>query len=229
MTLRQLAFGILAGLAVAPLPAQSPQLNALLSQLDTASEHFKSVQANVQYDEFTKLVNDHDISSGTMFIERAGKGENMGAAITGAASKTTSKIVNYTGGTLQVYSPGTNIADVFSAGANQAKYEGFLTLGFGGSGRDLAKNWNIQDQGPEMIDGVKTEKLDLTGKDPSIANTFKHVTIWVDPTRDVSLKQIFYQANGDSRTATYTNLRMNPAKVEKKPYEISKGAKKVSH
>jgi outer membrane lipoprotein-sorting protein len=229
MTSRKLAIGLLVGASASSLFAQTPQLTALLAQLDAASAKFKTVQADVKYDEYTKIVKDHDLSSGTMYIERAGKDENFGAAISPAGSSTPSKIVNYTGGTLQVYSPGTGQDDVFKAGQNQAKYDSFLTLGFGGSGRDLAGSWNIQDLGPETIDGVKTEKLDLTGKDPSISNTFKHVTIWVDPARGVSLRQAFFQPNGDSRTATYSNIRVNGGKIDKKPYEIGKSAKKVVH
>ena len=38
---------------------------------------------------------------------------------------------------------------------------------------------------------------------------FSHVTIWVDPARGVSYKQVFYQPSGDLRTATYKNIRYN--------------------
>ncbi len=41
------------------------------------------------------------------------------------------------------------------------------------------------------------------------ANMFSHVTIWIDPARGVSLKQVFYQPSGDLRTATYKNIRYN--------------------
>src|ERR1035441_8913155 len=50
---------------------------------------------------------------------------------------------------------------------NQAKFETFLTLGFGGSGADLRKQWTISDLGTEqMKDGsnpVPVEKLDQIG------------------------------------------------------------------
>ena len=49
----------------------------------------------------------------------------------------------------------------------------------------------------QMNDGkkiVSTEKLDLVAKDPDAKNIFTHVTIWVDPARDVSLKQQFFHA-----------------------------------
>jgi outer membrane lipoprotein-sorting protein len=108
-----------------------------------------------------------------------------------------------------------------------AKYQTFLTLGFGGSGKELANAWTITDQGPETIAGTRTEKLDLVGKTDDIKNLFTHVTIWVDPTRSISLRQIFYTSNGDNRTADYTNIKLN-AHVDTKPYDIPKGAKSIN-
>jgi hypothetical protein len=35
------------------------------------------------------------------------------------------------------------------------------------------------------------------------------VTLWIDPTRSLGLKQIFYEPSGDNRTATYTNIKYN--------------------
>ena len=37
----------------------------------------------------------------------------------------------------------------------------------------------------------------------------ENVTIWVDVSRDISLKQIMYQPDGDTRTVTYSNVRYN--------------------
>ena len=98
---------------------------------------------------------------------------------------------------------------LFSAGSNRGQYESFLTLGFGGSGKDLESNWTVSCQGMESIDGTQTAKLDLKPKQPSVANMFSHVTVWIDPTRSLSLKQIFYQPSGDNRTATYTGIKYN--------------------
>jgi hypothetical protein len=213
--------------------AQSP-LDAVLKQMDAASKTFHSAQADVSYDNYTRVVRAHDIETGTIYVERSGEsGVTFGALFfdlgrDGKPSKTPSKIITFDGNLLQVDSTGTNTVDIFKAGNNQAKYEGFLTLGFGGSGQALAKAWNITDQGPETIDGVKTEKLDLVAKDPAVKSTFTHVTIWIDPLRDVSLKQIFVAPNNDSRTATYTNIRLN-AKIDKHPYTIPKSATKQVH
>ena len=232
MTLRLTLVAL--ALSISTLQAQpTTDPKAVLAQLDAASKRFKSVQADVKYDNYTRVVRADEISTGTLYVEHTASGDQMGAIVydlgpDGKPSKSPSKILSYDGKTLQVYSPGDNQVDVFKAGANQAKYEGFLTLGFGGSGASLAKAWNIQDQGPETIDGIKTEKLFLTSSDPSVANTFSHVTIWVDPTRGISLKQVFLAPNGDMRTATYTNIKLNST-IHTDPYAISKKANRINH
>lgn len=233
MNLRQLS--LVAALTLAPLAAiaQSPQLKAILDQMDAASANFKSAQANVRYDNFTRAISAHDIETGTIYVERTGSSEQMGAVFfdvdaSGKPAASPAKIINFDGATLRIFSPGVNQVDLFKAGANQAKYDSFLTLGFGGSGKDLQRSWDITDQGSETIDGVKTEKLDLVSKDPSVKNMFTHITIWIDPSRGVSLKQVFYAPSGDNRTATYSNIRLNSS-IDRKPYAISKKATVIPH
>lgn len=235
MNLRQLGLALSLALAPTTLFAQAPstQLTTVLSQMDAASTRFKNAQADVSYDNYTRVVNDHTVQPGTLFVERAGSGEDMGALFydlgpNGQPSKSPSKTIVFDGTTLRIFTPGVNQVDIFKAGANQAKYESFLTLGFGGSGKDLARAWNITDQGPETLSGTKTEKLDLVSKDASVKNMFTHVTVWIDPARGLSLKQIFFAPNGDNRTATYSNLRLNSS-INKKPYAISKNATPIQH
>jgi outer membrane lipoprotein-sorting protein len=61
----------------------------------------------------------------------------------------------------------------------------------------------------ETIDGVQTAKLDLVSKLQSVRNNFSHVTIWVDPTRAISLKQVLFEPSGDSRTSYFRNVEYN--------------------
>ena len=220
-------------LSASTLHAQSGDLKTTLAQLDAANRHFKSVQADVKFDNYTRAVRADEISTGILYVEHASSGTQMGAIVydlgpDGKPATTPSKILSYDGKSLQIFAPGVNQVDIFKAGANQAKYESFLTLGFGGSGAALAKSWNIQDQGPETIDGIKTEKLFLTSNDPSVTSTFSHVTIWVDPKQGISLKQVFLAPNGDMRTATYTNIKLNSS-INKKPYAISSKATHINH
>jgi outer membrane lipoprotein-sorting protein len=90
-----------------------------------------------------------------------------------------------------------------------SNYESYLILGFGASGENLADKWNIQLDGAETIGEVKTYKLELVAKDPEVLKLFPKVTIWIDPALGVSLKQVFDEGQGQSRTCVYSNIKVN--------------------
>ena len=178
------------------------RLDMVLGQMDVASAKFLSAQANLRKEVFTKVVNDTEEQTGQIYFMRKGGATQMGMKMTSQPPQ----VVEYKDGKLRIYNPGTNHVDEVSAsGANKSRADTFLTLGFGGSGKDLQQAWTIEDQGTEsMSDGektVSTEKLDLVSKDAEARKTLSHVTIWVDPVRGVSLKQVLYFPKGDTQTA----------------------------
>ncbi len=191
--------------------AQSPDLEKVLAQMDAASARFQSAQADFAWDQLTAVVQDHDVQKGTIAFRRAGASTEMIAHVLTDEGKPSPKDVLYKNGELDLYQPNIRQETVLSAGANRQQYEEFLTLGFGGSGKDLAAHWNVAYQGSEKVDGVDTARLDLTSQHPSANDMFTHITIWVDPARAVSVKQQFFQSSGDTRTALYTNIRLNAA------------------
>ena len=89
------------------------------------------------------------------------------------------------------------------------KYETYFRLGFGASGKELADKWQIKYLGQEVVDGIKTDKLELVAKDPNVLRLFPKVTIWLDTARAVSLKQVFDEGQGQTRTCTYWNIKTN--------------------
>jgi outer membrane lipoprotein-sorting protein len=204
--------------------ADSAHLKAMLAQMDSASASFTSAQADLRQELFTKAVQDTETQIGQIYVLRNGSSTQMGVRMLAPEAKPDSppaQIIEFKDGKIQLLTTGTGQVDVFTAtGKNQATAQTAMTIGFGGSGRDLEKSWNITDLGPESIAGVQTEKLDLVSKDQTIRNNFSHITIWIDPARDVSLKQVSYNASngtptGDTRTVFYTNIRLNqPVKTD---------------
>jgi outer membrane lipoprotein-sorting protein len=189
--------------------AQSADLQKVLSQMDAASLKFQSAQAEFKWDQYTAVVQSHEVTAGNIAFRRAGTSTEMVAQVKTDDGQPAPKDILYKNAELTVYKPNIKQVNVYSAGANRQQLEGFLTLGFGGSGKDLSANWNVTYQGTEAIDGVQTAKLDLSPKQTGGNNMFTHITIWIDPARGVSLKQQFFQQSGDYRTAVYTNIQMN--------------------
>ena len=189
--------------------ASAGNLDAVLAQMDAAAQKFHSAQADFQWDQYEMVVQNTDMQKGIIYFQRSGGATQMAAQVKQFNGQPDEKNVVYRDGVLQFYQPKIAQMTIFHAGHNQQQFESFLTLGFGGSGSDLRKNWNITDEGTETIDGVKTVKLDLAAKQASVQNMFTHVTVWIDPTRSVSLKQQFFEPSGDFRTAFYRNIRYN--------------------
>lgn len=185
--------------------AQSCDLTKTLAQMDAAAPQFKSAQADFSWDAYTAVVQQDDVQKGTIYFVRHGGTTTVAADIHDPAAKT----LTFDGSNLTVYTPATNEELIYSAANNKEQVEGFLTLGFGGSGSDLKKNWDVTCAGTETISGTPTVKLGLVSKQASVRNTFNKVTIWIDPTRSISLKQVFEQPSGDRRTNIFTNIKEN--------------------
>ena len=197
-------------------------LDQVLAAMDASSAKFRSAEAEFQWDFFERVVKSTSSQTGTIYFERAGRGTEMGAKIVQPAPK----VLSYKGAMLQVFDPVADTLIRIAAKNNQGQYESFLTLGFGGSGSDLKKQWTVTDGSTETVDGVSCAKLDLVSMDPNVKAMFTHVTIWVDLTRDVLLKQMFFTPSDDVRTAYYRKIKYN-AKVDASVYAI-KTDKKTS-
>jgi outer membrane lipoprotein-sorting protein len=187
----------------------STDLQKVISQLNSAAAKFQSAQADFSWDQFQAVVQDHDVQTGTIYYERKKGFTRVAADIKQENGQPAPKMVLFDGNEAQYYEPTIKQLTRFRVGANRSQWESFLTVGFGGSGTDLEANWKVSLIGNEKIDGVPVAKLDLVPKEQSVANNFSHVTLWVDPTRGLSYKQIFYETSGDTRTATYKNIGYN--------------------
>lgn len=207
---------VLLGSAIAL--AQNADLQKLLSQMDAASSKFQSAQADFTADSYTAVVQSHDVQKGTIAFRRAGNATEMIMHVKTDEDQPSLKDVLYKTGELDYYQPTVKQETILKAGTN---YERYLTLGFGGSGKDLSANWNINYQGNETIDGVETAKLDLTPKTPS--DQFTHITVWIDPKRGVSLKQQVFQESGDWRMAAYSNIKLNEVPASAFALQIAPG------
>lgn len=213
-------------LILAPLSAmaQNAELQKVLAEMDAASAKFQSAQADFVWDQYTAVVQSHDYQKGTIAFRRVGNATEMVAHVKTENDQLAQKDVLYKGGELDFYQPALKQETILNAGANLERY---LTLGFGGSGKDLAANWNIAYQGKETIDGVETAKLDLTPKQPGSNSQFTHITVWVDTKQGISLKQVVYQDSGDSRTAVYSNIKMNSVPASAFTLQLAPGTQKV--
>jgi outer membrane lipoprotein-sorting protein len=201
-----ICFGL--GLAVTASPAVAAgDLKATLAKLDAAAAKFKSTSADFEFNSvITDPIPDTEVQKGAAYYQRKGNTFQMAAHILEVNGRKVPKTYVYSGGKLKLDEPLINQVTTLNS---MSQYEGYLMLGFGAGGKDLADKWDITDDGPEVVQGIQTEKLELVAKDPKIKKNLPKVTVWIDLDRGVSLKQVFDQGQGQSRTCTYSNIKMN--------------------
>ncbi|MGA2571950.1 MAG: hypothetical protein ABSF23_15655 [Terracidiphilus sp.] len=205
---RVVLFAFLAAVLLPVRLAHAGDLASVLEQLDAAAKDFHTTTATFEFDTIqTDPVPDKDVMTGTAYYERRGDRFEMAAHIARHNGKPAATTYIFSGGVLRVSDTGkeSDAKTYTQAG----KYESYLMLGFGASGRELQEKWTIKYLGTEKIGDVLADKLELVAKDPAVRKTIPKVIIWLDTARAVSLKQVFDEGEGQSRVCYYTNIRVN--------------------
>lgn len=191
--------------AAAQPAASSGDLATVLTKMNQSSTKFKSAQGDFEFQSYQKLTDDTDTQKGRIYFRRTKGGVDAAFDIGGPAPKQ----VVYKDGTLRIYEKKINQVTERKVGKNKSDVEAFLSLGFGASGDELQRDYAVKMDDWEMVDGVKTAKLDLTPKKEKVRQTYNRIILWIDPDRDVLLKQQFFELSGDYRVAHYTNMKLN--------------------
>jgi outer membrane lipoprotein-sorting protein len=208
--IRQLTFALFIALFLVPSQATcaAQDLDSVLRKLDAAAARFKSTSADFQFDSVqTDPIEEKDTQKGTIYYERNGTSFQMAAHIKDFNGKPAPKVYSYSKGLFKLWEGG-NLNQVTTF-AKASKFESYLMLGFGASGKEMADKWNITYVGSETLDGVKAEKLELVAKDPEVRKNLPKVTMWMDTDRAISLKQLFDEGPGQYRVSVFFNIKVN--------------------
>jgi outer membrane lipoprotein-sorting protein len=201
--------------SVAQKAADPAPLDAVLKKMDATAANFRTTQAEFEWDRYERVIDEvDDVQTGNIYYRRNGKDIEMMADIKKVGNSPTTlkpepKYVLFRGGKIRLYQPKQDQVTVYDLGKNSSDFETYLVLGFGGSGQDLMKEFEVTYVGPETIQGVATAKLSLIPKSEKVRNNFKQILLWIDLERGVSLQQQFFDLQGDYRLTKYSAIKVN--------------------
>jgi hypothetical protein len=210
-------------------PADTNPLNAVLKTMDTAAAGFHSTQAEFEWDTYQKVINEvDDYETGTIYYRRVGKEIEMKAEVRMAGSelnklKSEPKFVLFSHGKVRMYQPKTDQTTEFDLGKNRSDFESYVVLGFGGSGQDLVKAFDVTYIGPETIGGVATAKLQLIPKSEKVRNSYARILLWIDLAKGISVQQQFFTPEQDYRLAKYSSIQVNGKKISDEVFQLKTG------
>jgi outer membrane lipoprotein-sorting protein len=198
-----------------PKPADPVTLESVLKKMDETAANFHAVEADFEWDNYERVIDEIDnYQTGTVYYRRNGKDIEMKADVKKGGSSLNQmqpqpKYVLFKSGKIQVYDAGkADQLTVYDLGKNAQDFESYLVLGFGGSGQDLVKSFDVTFGGAETIDGAATGKLQLVPKSDRMRNNIKQILLWIDLERGFSIQQKFITPQGDYRLTKYSSIRM---------------------
>jgi len=194
-------------------------LDAVLKKMDLAAANFRYTQAEFEWDTYEKVIDEVDeIQTGSVYYRRNGKDIEMMAEVKKVGSdpaklKAEPKYVLFSNGVIQVYQPKPDQVTVYDLGKSRVDFQSYIVLGFGGSGQDLVKAFDVTYGGPETVNGTATAKLQLIPKSEKVRNTYNKILLWIDLGKGISVQQQFFSPQGDYRLTKYNSIELNGKKI----------------
>lgn len=205
-------------------PDDAASLGTVLRKMDAVSANFRSAQAEFEWDNYQKVIDEVvDVQTGTIYYRRSGKEIEMIANVKKAGESASSlkpepKYVLFSEGKVRMYEPKIDRVTVYDLGKDRADLESYVVLGFGGSGQDLERTFDVTYQGTENVNGLNAAKLQLIPKSERVKKNYNRMILWIDPDKGVSVQQEFFTPQGDYRLCKYSSIKLG----EKIPDEVFK-------
>jgi outer membrane lipoprotein-sorting protein len=185
------------------LPA-GDALQQTLARMDKAAADFKSMTAHVTYLTHTEVLNENDTETGSATMKKVQSGEVQGLVDFTAPDP---KTITYEKRRVQEYLPKIKTVQVYDLEKQGERLDRFLRLGFGTSGSELAKDYDVMVLGTEN----GTVRLQLTPKEADARHYVQKIDLWLPEQGDpYPVKEKILEPSGDYFLVTYSDTRINP-------------------
>ncbi len=188
--------------------AGTDSVQQVLARMDKAASDFKSMTAQVTNVEHTDILNDDSKEVGTVTMKKVQPGEVQGRVDFTVPDP---KIITFEKRRFQEYYPKINTLQVFDLDKHGEQLDRFLMIGFGTSGTELAKDYDVKVLGTENIDQRSAIRLQLTPRAAEAKQYVKKLELWIpDQGEPYPLREKIFEASGNYILVTYSDLKINP-------------------
>ncbi len=191
--------------------AAAPVSHELLQRFDGGAGRFQAMSARVTYVTHTEVLNEDSTESGDVMMKKLAAGEVQGLINFTAPNR---RSVTFEKRKVQVYYPKINTLQIYDLEQHGEQLDKFLMIGFGTSGSELAKDYSMIVAGVEQVKGLQGAQaihLEFTPKSGEAREYVKKLELWIPEHGDpYPLMEKITEPSGDSRTITYSDLKINP-------------------
>jgi outer membrane lipoprotein-sorting protein len=204
--------GFVVCLALAGPPAiaaTNDNLQQVLARMDKAAKEFKAMTAQVTYITHTEVLNENDTENGMVTMKKVQAGEVQGLVDFTAPDR---KTITFEKRRVQEYFPKIKTVQVFDLAKHGEQLDQFLMIGFGTSGTELAKDYDMTVLGTDNWQGQPAVHLQLIPRSADGRQYVQKLELWIpEQGGPYPLHEKILEPSGDYRLVTYTDLKINPS------------------
>jgi outer membrane lipoprotein-sorting protein len=181
-------------------------LKEILTRMNEAGKHLRTVSARLEYTKVTVLVNDRSTEYGQLDF-RNGKSPEILLKF----EKPDPKVILFKKNKAEIFLPKTNQIQEYDLEKHSDLVQQFLLLGFGSDTNDLTKSYDIKFTGEEQLGGDSAVVLELTPRESKVASQLSKIQLWISEESWLPIQQKFFEPGGDYLLTHYTSVRVNRA------------------
>jgi outer membrane lipoprotein-sorting protein len=190
--------------AIAVLRADS--IEDILKRMDAASKTFQSFTAKLKQVEYTDVLHETSESSGEIRVKRSKNG--MTAVVIFTAPE--SKMMHFAGRNAEIYYPKAKTLEIYDVGKYQGAMDRWIALGFGTSGAELRKDYDIKLGAPQKLNGVDTTVLELTPRSAEVQKLATRIDMWITEGKYYPAQVKALQPSKNYLLLIYSDVKINP-------------------
>jgi len=178
----------------------------ILARMDRASQEFKAVSAKLKRVSYTAVLDESSEVNGVMRLKRA-KGGTIGIV---EFAEPEPRVFHFSGRELQIYYPKANTVEMYDAQKYTKTMDQVLLLGFGTSGAELKRSYDIKAGGTETVGAERTTRIELTPKSSELKKLIVKVELWISEGQSNPVQAKFTEPSKNYELAQYSELKLNP-------------------
>lgn len=211
-------------LLVSAATAPAQQARDLLERLDSFARGFTGVRASVRMTTHTPPLDDRfdTVDTGLLTIRRVSPSKTLYMVEFSDPPKTLILRQN----TVDIYHPKTNEYEELDLRKYRDLAQRMLTLAFGTSGKELARDYEIRDLRNDLVDGQNSTHVELAPKAADVKKYVERVELWIAQGSNCPVRQKLYLPSGEYKITEFSDVHVNPV-IPAAVFDLPRGAKRV--
>jgi len=186
------------------LAAQPPSLPQVLALLDQTGPAFRDMTATLVRTDYTPVLKETEVQRGVVRLKRTGPRE---IRMLVEFKEPDPQVIAFERNEAQKYYPKLQLVEIYDLGKYRSLKDQFLLLGFGVTGKELQKNYEVKVAGAEQVAGQQTTRLELIPRSKDAQEVLKKAELWITPAGYPAQQRIY--TTSVEYTFTYSDVRLN--------------------